>query len=372
VNNIIGHPISILPTLTSPFKKLKESCKSALSAIRNTRSEMPIERPIEAVAIPSSSFMHTAEEEASVAFFNALPEHHLLERPVLTGTISEQASQIQTWVDTAEGFDRVQYLDVRGKNLKALPAWIGKFTGVHILQLEGNQLKELPEEIGNCTKLSALFVGNNHLEKLPESIGNLPLIDLVLNNNRLTTLPDTFGRLYKLENLRLDNNLLTHFPERMDHLTSLITIHIKGNDGFELNADLKEQFQFQMILHGKEETRLGDARTEYINAKNAAEQSAANPPSSIEETSVSNPRGSFYSGYQSSPKAVEDTNINTRASFYSGYQSSSKAVEDTNIDTRGSFYSGYQSSPKADEEPKSIPSPEASPSKASFYNGYMG
>ena len=361
MNNITTNQTGIIQKLASPLKKLKNSCKSALNAIRNTHPERPVERSIDAVAVPVSSFMNqapTPEEETSVAFFNALPKHHLLERPVLTGTISEQASQIQTWVDTAEGFDQVQQLNLSGKNLKALPAWIGKFTGMHVLQLKDNQLEELPEEIGNCTKLSALSVENNLLKKLPESIGNLPLTDLVLNNNRLTTLPDTFVRLYKLENLMLENNHLTHFPERMDHLTSLITIHMSGNDGVELNADLKEQFQFQMILNGKEETRLGDARTEYINAKNAAEQSAANPPSSIEETSVKHednksllsPSGSFYSGYQSSPKAVEDTNISTR----------------------GSFYSGYQSSPKADEEPKSVPSPEASPSKTSFYSGYMG
>src|SRR5438270_622058 len=77
-------------------------------------------------------------------------------------------------------------LDLRNRDLTALPPAIGRFTSLRELWLDGNQLSTLPPEIGQLTSLHVLRVGGNQLNVLPPELGRLTwLQELDVHGNPL-------------------------------------------------------------------------------------------------------------------------------------------------------------------------------------------
>ena len=88
-----------------------------------------------------------------------------------------------------------------GRNqLRTLPQWMQKLTGLKRLDLGFNKLGELPEWIGNLTGLHSIIPQRQPLGKVPrwdEELGEPR--DSLLDWLRLSVLPDFIAELEQLE-----------------------------------------------------------------------------------------------------------------------------------------------------------------------------
>lgn len=99
-------------------------------------------------------------------------------------------------------------LDLSGKQLNKLPAYVLSLNNLEELDLSNNQLSgALPAEIKNLKKLKILDLSNNLMTGIPAEMGQLSnLQTLNLANNKLTGLPYELGNLKNLKTLNLAEN----------------------------------------------------------------------------------------------------------------------------------------------------------------------
>lgn len=99
------------------------------------------------------------------------------------------------------------------------------------LDLSGRGLTAIPAYVFSRTDLQQLDLSNNRLTDAPQSqIGQLKnLTSLDLSKNALTGLPAELGQLKKLEVLNVSNNQLTGLPMELGNLTQLRVLDISGN-----------------------------------------------------------------------------------------------------------------------------------------------
>ncbi|MFG3423691.1 leucine-rich repeat domain-containing protein [Micromonospora sp. NPDC047730] len=103
--------------------------------------------------------------------------------------------------------DRVEHLDLTGRDLRRFPAEVLRMPWLRTLVLDGNRIGELPEAIGKLIRLEHLSVCHCGLTALPDSIGDLAALRVLrLAGNKIgdgdaLALPAAVGRLAGLEEL---------------------------------------------------------------------------------------------------------------------------------------------------------------------------
>ncbi len=99
------------------------------------------------------------------------------------------------------------------------------------LDLSGKGLTSIPAYVFSMSNLEYLDLSNNKLTGAPQSqIGQLKnLKSLNLSENQLTGLPAELGQLKKLETLNVSHNRLTGLPNELGNLTQLKTFDVSGN-----------------------------------------------------------------------------------------------------------------------------------------------
>ena len=172
-------------------------------------------------------------------------------------------------------------IDLSGKCLNDVPAYIFKCKNLKSLNLSNNNLQEIPIELcelkalkkvdlsNNLIKqvysklfllsgLEVLNLNNNKIKNIPKQIGNLKsLKSLHISGNELQSLPSTFVDLEQLRNLNISNNNFGSFPKELLQLHNLVRLWIGKNDFqsipiFELNDNLrklKSLYAFNPILN---------------------------------------------------------------------------------------------------------------------------
>ena len=107
------------------------------------------------------------------------------------------------------------------------------------LDLSGRGLTAIPAYVFTRTELVRLDLSNNKLTGAPQSqIGQLiNLTTLDLSDNALTGLPAELGRLNKLEVLDVSNNKLTGLPMELGNLTQLRLLDVSGNSYSKQDLD---------------------------------------------------------------------------------------------------------------------------------------
>jgi len=104
--------------------------------------------------------------------------------------------------------DTISMLDLQGKGLEQVPAYVFQKTEVEILDLSRNNLAgALQAEVRN--------------------LSNLKRVDL--SDNLFTGVPAEIGQLSKLEVLNLANNKLTGLPYEIGNLQNLTLLDVRGN-----------------------------------------------------------------------------------------------------------------------------------------------
>jgi adenylate cyclase len=153
-------------------------------------------------------------------------------------------------------FESVEYVNLAGRGLRALPIKLYKQTALLVmLNLSMNPMVDLPLDfVQACTQLRELKMSNMAMKKVPPSLRHcvplnrldltcnrirdlddsglelLPGLDsLFLENNRLATLPRTFPRLAALRFLNISNNKFEHVPAVVCEMAGLRDLDISFN-----------------------------------------------------------------------------------------------------------------------------------------------
>ena len=134
---------------------------------------------------------------------------------------------------------RLTGLRLDGNKLRSLSAEIGKLTNVKTLDLSGNQLRSLPAEIWKLANLKELWLSGIQLSSLPAEIGKLSnLTRLQLGGNQLSSLPADIGKLSNLRELYLSGNQLSSLPAEIGKLSNLRELYLSGNQLSSLPAEI--------------------------------------------------------------------------------------------------------------------------------------
>lgn len=209
----VGAPVSEF------YSSTNKDFLNCLEYLTNESSDESIAPPSAATLAQIAATLRTKRPETNNIFVQAQSLIDCFERlqeeisgkdrPVLQGTLVEQAKTIRTWMKAnSQILDQIRYL-----NLSAL------------------DLLNLPPEIAGLQNLRSLHLSNNYLVSLPSEIGNLQALRFLdLENNQLDDLPPVVAALKNLKHLSLAHNQLRRISSKIIHgLPRLHTLHIYEN-----------------------------------------------------------------------------------------------------------------------------------------------
>ena len=144
----------------------------------------------------------------------------------------EIIDEFDKWIDTnREKLQDIKNLWLHSKNLKFLPASLGKLKNLEKLHLPFNDLEDFPEFIADLTNLRMLDIKYNNLKVLPDWINNLQKLEkLNCENNQIESIPDTFGDLENLKKTDLRDNKLKTLPISIGRLKNLKKLDCYNNE----------------------------------------------------------------------------------------------------------------------------------------------
>lgn len=130
-------------------------------------------------------------------------------------------------------FGGVEFLDLHGNILSALPMGLRRLPNLRFLNLSNNALKmDRLDVIMEISSLVDLRLANNQLEGLfPSSVSRLSKLEaLDLRSNALTALPEELGELKCLKSLDVGENRLTSLPFEALSKLPLTTLNAPKNN----------------------------------------------------------------------------------------------------------------------------------------------
>ncbi|GAB0113121.1 leucine-rich repeat-containing protein kinase family protein [Acidisoma sp. C75] len=137
---------------------------------------------------------------------------------------------LDTWpAELSALADTLEFLDLSGNPLTALPADLARFRRLRILFLSGTRLRRLPEVLGSCPALAQIGIRAAGLEEIPETALPPRLRWLTVTDNALHRLPAALGARPHLQKLLLSGNQLTALPESLAGATQLELLRLSAN-----------------------------------------------------------------------------------------------------------------------------------------------
>lgn len=148
------------------------------------------------------------------------------------------------------------------------PSGISNLRDLEYLDIRGNAITALPQELGELSHLKILELGENQITSLPfEALSKLPLTTLHAPKNKLsgTLIPASVARLESLQTLNIANNLVEVFAANEDLcLPNLHSLFI----GINRIKKLPSLSQWQSLLTlAAEDNRLAELPVGFVDLK---------------------------------------------------------------------------------------------------------
>ncbi len=119
----------------------------------------------------------------------------------------------------------VTMLNLKGQNLKSLPAGIEKLVNLELLDLSYNGLTTIPAQLLHLPKLKILYLNNNALTTLPADLSTLKMLTVLRLDANPFTNPvgelKKVGAIPNLSTLNFSANKVSAFPEELLSLNNL-------------------------------------------------------------------------------------------------------------------------------------------------------
>ncbi|CAO4164835.1 Leucine-rich repeat-containing serine/threonine-protein kinase [Methylorubrum populi] len=144
----------------------------------------------------------------------------------LSGPLTEFPPEIFGLSETLE------WLDLSGCGLTALPDGMGRLAKLRVLFCSGNRFERLPPSLGDCSALSQIGFRATGLREVPAEALPPALRWLTLTDNRIAHLPDALGARPHLQKLMLSGNRLRSLPNSLEGAARLELLRLSAN-GFE-------------------------------------------------------------------------------------------------------------------------------------------
>jgi hypothetical protein len=145
-------------------------------------------------------------------------------------------------------------LDLSGRDLRVVPAYVANAVRLKSLTLSGNSLRRLPEGLVNLTELEELDISSNEIKVLPRHVFELRRLRILrVDDNLLSTIPAEIAHLTALEELHVSGNRLATLPREIGALKRLRVLHAITNRMTRLPREVGQ-------LEGLEALNLGENR----------------------------------------------------------------------------------------------------------------
>jgi hypothetical protein len=125
--------------------------------------------------------------------------------------------------------DTLEFLDLSGNALTALPAWFDRLQALRVLFCSNGPFETLPAVLGACERLDIVGFKANRISHVPPEAIAPGLRWLILSDNRIAALPETLGDCARLQKLALAGNRLARLPAGIARLERLELLRLSAN-----------------------------------------------------------------------------------------------------------------------------------------------
>ncbi len=148
-----------------------------------------------------------------------------------SGTKSISTTNQSTKNRSTKNFEAIRYLDLEGKNLRALPDDIARMTTLEVVKFAHNPIEDLDaalESLAGCPRLRELsfsLVGG----PIPERLGKLTQLEAlsITELERPCRFPESIGQLKRLRSLFVMSDSEVHLPESFADLSELQQLQLR-------------------------------------------------------------------------------------------------------------------------------------------------
>lgn len=125
--------------------------------------------------------------------------------------------------------DTLEYLDLSGNRMSALPDEFGRFKKLRVLFLSNNEFRCFPAALAQCPELSMVGFKANRISEIPECSLPARIRWLILTDNKIEKLPSSIGSNVQLQKVMLAGNCLRTLPEAMANCVNIELLRISAN-----------------------------------------------------------------------------------------------------------------------------------------------
>jgi hypothetical protein len=125
--------------------------------------------------------------------------------------------------------DTLEFLDLSGNALTALPPQFERMQALRRLFCSDNPFETLPVVLGACEQLDIVGFKANRIAHMPAEAIPPGLRWLILSDNRIAALPETLGDCARLQKLALAGNRLAALPAGIARCERLELVRLSAN-----------------------------------------------------------------------------------------------------------------------------------------------
>ena len=124
---------------------------------------------------------------------------------------------------------KLDYLNLDGNKIAALPDSLGSMTTLRWLRLNGNKLSSLPASMAELKGLERIYLRGNQFKTVPEALKDLPALeDVALDGNQIDAVPDWLVAMPSLRHLSLANCPIRKLPDDISGFKRLRILSLSG------------------------------------------------------------------------------------------------------------------------------------------------